>query len=527
MDEGEFVRKFMDLDMLLTKEALEVLRGREDAEAAADRVLAELMKKESRPFVVSSDVVTKILEGEVEGQPDLLPAVQPPSPVAEVEAGPKPGIEAETKRLPELAHTKFKPIAAEYDARVKVLKDITGRSYSEGDLEDFVGLFRDRYERLSRILRNRVELQDAVSVGSLRNIGDGGLVKVIGMVSQKRESSSGNVIIDLEDKTGRISAFVFKGRGDLSRKAADVVTDEVIGAVGTLRSGDGAPRLFVRDIIWPDLPMNHGPRQADDPVCAALISDLHVGSEKFVENMFLKFVRWLRGEADSSEQLDLASRVKYIVIAGDVVDGIGVYPQQEEELLIGDIFKQYEVAADLLSQIPEHITIIIAPGNHDAVRPAEPQPAISKDLAGGLHNLNSVMVGNPAWVSLHGVNFIVYHGRSFDDIIATMPGLKRQEPTQPMIKLLQKRHLAPIYGGRTAISPEQHDYLVIEEAPDVFHCGHTHVQGCTRYRDVWVVNSGTFQELTQYMKQLGVKPTPGIVPVVDLQTHQAKVMHFA
>jgi DNA polymerase II small subunit len=215
------------------------------------------------------------------------------------------------------------------------------------------------------------------------------------------------------------------------------------------------------------------------------------------------------------------------VLAGDVVDGIGVYPRQEEELLIDDIFKQYEAAAKLLAQIPEHIKIIIAPGNHDAVRPAEPQPAISKNLAGGLYELNSVMVGNPARISIHGVDFLVYHGRSFDDIVAAVPGLDRHNPTSIMIKLLQKRHLAPIYGGRTAISPEQQDYMVVEEVPDVFHCGHIHVQGYTRYREVSVINSGTFQEMTNYMRQLGVKPTPGIVPVLDLQTHQTKVIHLA
>jgi len=524
MDEGTLVRRFMGADMQLTRGALDMLREREDAEVTVDRVLKALTETEDRPFMITPDVITKIL-GSLQPQPEQLHSIQPTVAAAEVEAEPKPDLEA--KRLPELTHIKFKPIAAEYEARVEVLKDITGRSYSEGELKDFVGLFKDRYERLSRLLRKRVELQDSVPIGSLRNIGDREQVKVIGMVSQKRESSAGNVIVDLEDPTGRISAFIFKGRGEIVRKAAEVVLDEVVGVVGSLRSGDGAPRLFVRDITWPDLPVKHELHRAGDPVCAALISDLHVGSEMFVEGLFSNFIKWLRGETDSLEQQELASRVKYIVLAGDVVDGIGVYPRQEEELLIDDIFKQYGTAAKLLAQIPEHITIIIAPGNHDAVRPSEPQPAISKNLAEGLYELNSVMVGNPAKVSLHGVNFLVYHGRSFDDIVAAVPGLDRHDPVSIMIKLLQKRHLAPIYGGRTAISPEQQDYMVIEEAPDVFHCGHVHVQGCTRYRDVSVINSGTFQEITNYMRQLGVKPTPGIVPVLDLQTHQTKVIRLA
>ncbi|HID60573.1 MAG TPA: DNA-directed DNA polymerase II small subunit [Hadesarchaea archaeon] len=510
MDEHAVVRKFMDIDVQLTKDALEVLRGHGNMEVAVDRVLSTLMEKETKPFVITSNIVAEILGKGVQ-KPKQLVSIKPLPPTPEVENKQKSEVEAKTGRLPELTHTKFKPIAAEYESRVNVLKDITGQSYSAGELKDFVGLFNNRYERLSRILQNRIELQDAIPIGSLSKIGERETVKVIGLVSDKRESSIGNMMINLEDPTGKATAFVFKRKGELFQKAAEVVPDEVIGVIGSLRGGDRTPRIFVNDIIWPDLPVKHDPRRADDPVCAALISDLHVGSEMFLEDLFLKFVKWLRGEAGDGGHQKLAGRVKYIVLAGDVVDGIGVYPQQDEELLIEDIFKQYEMAAKILGQVPEHITVIIAPGNHDAVRPSEPQPAISKDMAGELCDLNTIMIGNPAWFSLHGVNFIAYHGRSFDDLIATMPGLNRQDPIPPMIKLLQKRHLAPIYGGRTAISPEQHDYLIIDDPPDVFHCGHVHVNGYIRYRDVSVVNSGTFQGKTHYMQQLGVDPTPGIV----------------
>ncbi|RLG57045.1 MAG: DNA-directed DNA polymerase II small subunit [Hadesarchaea archaeon] len=526
MDESSVVRKFMDIDMQLTKGALEVLRSHENMEAAVQKVLLALTERETKPFVITPDIVTEILGGEVH-EPERSARPRPSSPVTEAESTRKLEDEAKTKPLPELSHTKFKPIAAEYESRVKILRDVTGKSYSEGELKDFVGLFKDRFEKMKRILRNRIELQDSIPMGSLSKLGERQIVKVIGMVSDKRESSSGNVMIDLEDPTGRATAFVFKKRGELFQKASEVVTDEVIGVVGSLRAGDRIPRIFVNDIIWPDLPVKHELHRAEDPVCAALISDLHVGSEMFLEDLFLKFVRWLRGDTGNGKQRELAGRVKYIVLAGDVVDGIGVYPRQEEELLIDDIFKQYEVAATILGQIPEHITLVILPGNHDAVRPSEPQPAISKDVAEGLYDLNTVMVGNPAWLSLHGVNFIAYHGRSFDDLIGTMPGLNRQNPVAPMVKLLQKRHLAPIYGGRAALSPEQHDYMVIDEIPDVFHCGHVHVNGYTRYRDVSVINSGTFQGKTHYMQQLGVEPTPGMVPVLDLKTHQTRVIRFA
>lgn len=522
MDEGSLVRKFVEADMQLTPDALEKLRNSKDADVSADLVLSALKDAESKPFLITGEIILGILEGGAYkpghvAQPQLVP--QP-----EVLDKPMPKIEE--RRPMGLSHKKFRPLAAEYESKVKVLKDITGQSYSEGEISDFVGLFRDRYERLSSMMKKRLDLNDAVQISSLRNLLDKQLVKVVGLVKDKRESSAGNVVIELEDMSGSISAFVFSSSKDLLRKAAEVNNDEVVGVVASLKSDGRSPRLFVRDIIWPDLPIRREIHRAEEPVCAVLLSDLHVGSAKFYEDSFLKFIRWLRGESDG--QMDeLASRVKYVVIAGDTVDGIGVYPHQEEELLINDIFKQYDAAAKLLAQIPDYITIVIAPGNHDAVRPSEPQPAIHRDIAGGLYDLNSIMVGNPARLTLHDVEFLVYHGRSFDDVISSIPGLSREKSTPPMVKLLKKRHLAPIYGGRTAISPEKKDYLVIEDIPDVFHCGHLHVFGYERYRDVSVINSGTFQGMTSFMRQLGVKPTPGFVPIVNLQTHETVVKSFA
>ena len=61
----------------------------------------------------------------------------------------------------------------------------------------------------------------------------------------------------------------------------------------------------------------------------------------------------------ASESKKLAERIKYVVIAGDLVDGIGVYPNQIKELNIVDINEQYEVAAEMLTNLPDYIEVII------------------------------------------------------------------------------------------------------------------------------------------------------------------------
>jgi DNA polymerase II small subunit len=514
MDEGSIVRKFLDADFHLTPDALEVLQRQADGDLVADRILLDLRRMDEKPIVVNAEIIEQILKKISIDKAGLS------------EEGIKAEIPPPAKTVPELTHLKFKPFAREVEARVEVLMDVTGHSYGEGEIEDFLELFKDRYERISKILRNRSDFRDVVQIRNLRRQESGDVVKVIGMVSDKRETSGGHLVMELEDLSGKASVWIFKKNKDMINKAAKVVLDEVIGVEIKILGGDRGPRLMVSDIFWPDLPSPREPARADEDVCAVLLSDLHVGSEMFLEDAFLKFLRWLKGEIGNSDQRDLAGRVKYLVMAGDLVDGVGIYPRQDEELLIQDIFKQYDVVAELLAEVPDYIKIIAAPGNHDAVRPSEPQPAIPRDVAPGLFDLGAVMVGNPVWVKLHGVKFLIYHGRSFDDLVSAIPGLGRDNSTPVMIHLLQKRHLAPIYGERVAIAPEERDYLIIDDVPDVFHCGHMHVYGCDKYRDVIVVNSGTFQEKTIYMKSMGVEPTPGIVPIVDLKANQARAVRF-
>ncbi|MFN4133464.1 MAG: DNA-directed DNA polymerase II small subunit [Candidatus Hadarchaeales archaeon] len=514
MEIEEILKKFMDAEMQVAESAVQVIMQRQDAEAVTEMVIEKIRRMEQRPPLITGEVIIKALEGD-----------QIISPIKIFQERPSE-VDQRREQLKELSYTRFRPIAREYPSNVQVLKDITGKSYSTGNLNNFVKMFNHRLETISRILRMRPELANATSLQTLQGMSDRESVAVIAMVADKRKASTGSVLIELEDTTGKALAIVYKNDEKMLKKSDDVVTDEVIGVIGTVRRGD-PPRIFVRDILWPEVPVKREKRFADIPVSAALISDLHIGSEKFLEESFMRFLRWLREGGESEKEMEVAGRVKYVVVAGDVVDGIGIYPEQDEELLIPDIYKQYEVAAKLLSELPDYITVIIAPGNHDAVRQAEPQPAILTDIAGPLYEREFTMVGNPAMLSVEGVHLLVYHGRSFDDLVVGIPGAVRQEPAKMMEKLLQKRHLSPVYGGKVLVSPEEKDWMVIDEVPDVFHCGHVHIYGNARYRDVLLVNSGTFQAMTIYMQKLGVNPTPGYVPIVDLKTHGLEVVSFA
>jgi hypothetical protein len=147
-----------------------------------------------------------------------------------------------------------------------------------------------------------------------------------------------------------------------------IVTDEVIGIVGkTSMKGD---MVVMNELIRPDLPLRKGMAPTDSWASVAFMSDIHIGSNTFLQKPWERMIDWMRKEGQDE--------VRYLVVPGDVVDGIGIFPGQEEELEIDDIFAQYEALANHLKDIPDGIRIIMQPGNHDAVRPAEPQPTFPR-----------------------------------------------------------------------------------------------------------------------------------------------------
>ena len=406
-------------------------------------------------------------------------------------------------------------LAEEIEAEVEVLMDPTSDSGSEGTLKDFLEYFRDRCKRLSALLRRRLDARDAVSISEALRARLNEDVKMIGMVREKREGD-GKVIAVLEDD-GAVATVVFtpKAGREAYERARRLMPDQVV----CVRAVRMAKDLFVaKELIMPSLPeRKRAVKALEEPICAVLISDLHFGSKSFMSDAFKRFISWLRGELGNRSLRQLAGSVKYVVIAGDLVDGVGVYPGQERELELTDIYAQYEGLAALLSELPEHIRLVVSPGNHDACRRALPQPAIPKEYAGPLYDDDRIlMLGNPCLVALHGVKLLIYHGNSFDDMVSAVPGLSVNQPLELMRLLLEARHLAPIYGLKTPIAPTARDLLVIERVPDIFHTGHIHVNACGTYRGVLLVNSGAWQTQTEYQRARGIEPTPGKAVVVRL-----------
>ena len=82
--------------------------------------------------------------------------------------------------------------------------------------------------------------------------------------------------------------------------------------------------------------------------------------------------------------------------------------------------------------------------------------------------------------------------------------------------MLQMRHLAPIYGDRTPLTPAAHDGMVLDPAPDILVTGHAHTYGVDRYRGVLLLNASTWQAETEYQRMRNIAPVPARAAIVDL-----------
>lgn len=413
------------------------------------------------------------------------------------------------------------------ETKIKIKKNYTPVN-RKIDINDWVAYYFDRYNKLRELLQNHEELKNTISIGRALKADGRQNVSLIGMVREIKKTLKGTYVVELEDPTGIINISI--KNLDCIKKAEEIVHDEVIGVVGT-KSGNF---IYAENIVFPEIPERQI-KKAEDEVYAVFISDIHVGSNMFLPKEFSQFIDWVNGNIGNEKQRDIASKIKYLFIAGDLVDGVGIYPGQENELTITDIYAQYAEFAKYISKLPEDIQIIICPGNHDAVRIEEPQPPLFKDIAKPIYDLpNVTMVSNPALVNIHnvgnfpGIDILMYHGYSFDHYVSTVPTLRKYNYDRMDLVhefLLRKRHLAPTHNS-TLIHPSAQDFLIIDKIPDVIVTGHVHKAKIGKYKNILTVSSSCFQDRTSFQEKVGHTPEPGRVPILNLKTSELKIMRF-
>lgn len=416
---------------------------------------------------------------------------------------------------------KFKPIANEVEAQFEVKNSRIDKT--NGTTTAFVEYFNDRFEKIRKIVESSSRLSGILNnIESTKQYTNGREVSIIGIVFDRHITKNGHILVTLEDQTSQAKVLFTKPNRQIDvglfESAKHIANDDILAIKGKI----SGPFVIASSIVWPDVPIHSRPSTEED-IAIGFISDIHVGSKLFLEKNFNMLISWLNGSLDYRQ--DLAGKIKYLVLAGDLADGIGVYPNQDRDLSVPDIYKQYSLLFDFIEQIPDYIHVFAMPGNHDAVQLQEPQPPLTSELISDFKKDNVHIASNPSSISVHGIKVLAYHGASLDSIIQNTPGCSYAKPEAAMVEILKRRHLSPIYGGNI-ITPSKNDELVIKEAPDILHMGHIHKNAAAEYHGTVVINSGTWQARTAYQIKQGHMPSPAILPVYETKSMAVSQIDF-
>ena len=417
--------------------------------------------------------------------------------------------------------------AKDVDAEIEIHFDITGRSTTQGKMQDIRSCFSDRLSQIRQMMiAGRALPRRPISISEAwrnrqRHSSRDYEVTFVGLVNVDKWSKGGYLWFDIEDDSMQVRCMLKEPTGASRFHASldGLMNDDVVGVSGHFVIGNRDPYFSVSNIHMPPLGRHSKSAASEsEAVSAAFLSDVHVGSKTFLAPQWEKMIEWFRTDP-------LARTVKYFVLSGDGVDGVGIYPGQERHLAIKDLFNQYGELARLLEGLPDWVDVMILPGNHDAVRPAEPQPALDPEVQQDYSD--TVFVGNPCDFSLHGVRVLSYHGKSIDDFVAGLRSVTYSSPELAMRAMMERRHLAPSWGGKTPLSPEPEDRMVISTVPDIFVTGHVHGHYVGNHKGTTMVHSSTWQDQTDYQRMLGFQPKPCILTVVNLHTHATASIPFA
>jgi DNA polymerase II small subunit len=519
MDQKEILNFCLEQGILLDKEVLNLISEATDFDAA--RLMIERIKEDTHQKVITKKVFTESIKHF--SSSELLDEKQKGFEKLRIRLGLELEISKEISMPPEIK--KLESIEEKKFSGVKVYSYPT-TSNKKVDVESFTNYFRSRLLKMKPILQSHSNLKNLVSINKIS--GDRQGISIIGMISDKRVTKNGNILLTVEDLTGSVRVLINQNKKDLYKKGEEVTLDAVIGV-----SGSGNKEIiFANDFIFPDSTL---PERKKSPFeeYALFIGDIHYGSKLFLKDQFNKFIDYLNGKISNTPEV---SKIKYLFIIGDVVAGVGVYPEQESFLDVVNLEDQYKGFAEMLSRIRKDIAIIINPGNHDGVRLMEPQPLFDKKYAWPLYNLENVMLAtNPCKVNIGekngfpGIDVLMYHGFSYfyyaDNIPSLIQAHAANAPEKIMTYLLMNRHLAPTHSS-VQYYPLEEDPLVIDNVPDIFFSGHTHKCGITFYNNTLIISGATWEDLTPFQEKMGNQPDFCKVPILNLKTGAVKILDF-
>ena len=505
MEKSKILHLFLKYNFNITEEALQYLETISVSEKALNIILSDLPPE--LPVVDLSILKTHLI---AESSPET-PISQPNRDESIQKHETKP-VDVTDSFIPKLNKIPVK-------AQIKIKQDIPERLSKKPDSNVYQTMFQDRYKKLRAIIEERIDKKKILSrdiPADKRNQLKEGII--IGMVEDTGVLSTNRFVIQLED-----SEYPFHTRCVMVEDSPSfpnyrsILRDAVVGISGVLPKNykEGPLTAFWgKDIIRPGFE-THSFNSSNSKQRVLIVSDIHYGSKTFSKGTFTRFIRLLTLENIRPALQDMMENVSTIIIAGDLVEGVGKYPTQKKDLSILSIEEQYHQLAQEFEKLPPHYDIIVIPGEHDATQIGLPQPAINKKFSSPLLKLPQIRShGNPLRITIEDVNFLLMHGQGLDNLFQNHLKLNPREVQEGIQNLLEYRHLGMEYGTFYPLVPYPEDYLVIEQVPEIVVSGHFHRASYNEYKGVKVITTGSFQKNQASSK---LDTSLGIFYLVDLE----------
>jgi len=476
------LKALTDRGTLVQTDALEYIMGQPDPMAFVNRLLS---KEDDVPLSMSLEWVMEraLAEGIDDGAVQTLKDGGVTGDVVGVQASiPRDGTDGST-------------------FEIKVIKDVTGKSTCEGEAREYQVLLRSRLNSLRGELLKRPPLSGYVSMDSLPP--PGRRAAVVGLVEDIRVSRKGHRILVLEDETGSVSVLI---PSDRSSASSLFMADEVVGVVG--RVGDDRNRMVANEVIFPE------PQPADGTVrgqgSIVMVGDLHWGDAAFQREGWDQLIQHVTNRSGIDD-------IRALLMLGDLVDTDALLTSADASSGGDPIQDAYSALGQSLQGLPDKVIPIVIPGEKDAVRITQPQPAIAKRLQQGFPD-RSMFLGNPSWLEVGGISMLAYHGVGCELYAKRMDPSGKTRANNILKEMVRKRHLCPSMTRDTPLAPESTDMMIIDPLPRVMVTAHLHWGAVGNFRNVMLVNLPPVVPSRLPLSIQGESSSPGTGFILHLDT---------
>jgi DNA polymerase II small subunit len=385
---------------------------------------------------------------------------------------------------------------------VKILKDFDNNGKKIAN-SDFVDYFRRRFE----VIRDLLLARGFDNLISIRRLGESNVVcSVIGMVYAKRITKNRNLLLEVEDLGGRVVILVNRDNRELFECGMRLKEDDILA----FRCSGSAKMLFASEFIFPDS-YKREEEFGNDDSWVGFLGDFHVGSRGFLEGELRRFVSWVNGEVGDERSREIARKLKCLVIVGDLVEGVGVYPGQERDLRIKSVRMQYDKLSEILIDLRDDVEVVVLPGLHDAVWLGQPQPGLDRKWVGKLADLKNLrFVSNPCVFEFGGLRFFVNYG------------VNRVDNLNDVLS----RGVLPFVYGEGDFVPLDGEDLVLNDGVDIFVYGGSHRSGVCEVGGVLGVWTSCWVGKSDFDMRCGLDVDNSRVPILNLRSREVKVLDF-